>query len=29
LAAFEQLEYARYHAETLKSKGFNVTIAEQ
>lgn len=29
LAAFEQLEYARYHAETLKNKGFNVTIAEQ
>lgn len=29
LAAFKQLEYARYHAETLKNKGFNVTIAEQ
>ncbi len=29
LAAFEQLEYARYHAETLKNKGFNVTIVEQ
>ncbi|MFQ3612132.1 MAG: hypothetical protein SNJ68_00280 [Cyanobacteriota bacterium] len=29
LAAFEQLEYARYHAETLKSQGFNVTITEQ
>jgi len=29
LAAFEQLEYARYHAETLRNKGFNVTIAEQ
>ncbi|MEN9222043.1 MAG: hypothetical protein Q6M04_06360 [Thermostichus sp. BF3_bins_97] len=29
LAAFEQLEYARYHAETLKNQGFNVTITEQ
>ncbi len=29
LAAFEQLEYARYHAETLKSQGFNITITEQ
>ncbi len=29
LAVFEQLEYARYHAETLKNKGFDVTIVEQ
>ncbi len=29
VAAFEQLEYARYHAETLKNQGFNVTIVEQ
>ncbi|MEN9225711.1 MAG: hypothetical protein Q6L60_12080 [Thermostichus sp. HHBFW_bins_43] len=29
LAAFEQLEYARFHAETLKNQGFNVTITEQ
>jgi hypothetical protein len=29
VAAFAQLEYARYHAETLKNQGFNVTIVEQ
>jgi hypothetical protein len=29
VAAFAQLEYARYHAATLKNQGFNVTIVEQ
>ncbi|MGQ9836622.1 MAG: hypothetical protein ACUVRV_01310 [Cyanobacteriota bacterium] len=29
LAAFKQLEHARYHAKTLESQGFKVTITEQ